>query len=723
MCGCALRHEPKEKKRSQPLLEEHIRQEMTSASEWLKSLGFRAPVLAKRQATNGMGGDYWVELREFPIDDDAASEPDAKGDYALTGEEKGRIRIDPDTFYKKTPNTGALVHELFHGVQASYKKFIFAQEALDWIAEGTADAAAIQWQIEAAPKLSTPDTFASYPTKKFGDDRVYDTSLFEGDTYSTSKFWRRVGTDYLISDGGIAYLDTIFSQSLVGTANDKWGLKGVHQGFTALGVPDGLYEVFPWFISTGYLGYTKDKIERPVIELGPGELTKTEEITGEIEPVAANATLATVKMGGHGRLSVEISVENPELEPDVFHLIVGDDLYNFATEKSERNFAEFIITEDTEFSIRVANISKEPYLSEERPYKLTISVFTQTVCGPKRMSGPEMVRAETTTGAKRIEGTMIASGFANGQGKICSDVMDGVPITWSTNIANSTLYGRKARFAVHTPPTEAINLRGIDFPSHGGNERWPANTAYEVVFDVEGLDFDDLREGSTYPARARLSYQNWSGGLVGTGEMSPQGREVHYLNGARAFAQAGWGQGLTGTVTIEEVYLTSAPMRGFDQEHRMIDISFDVSGEEAGADLTTSVIKRADGRLREDTNSATLSGIDKFPFRLRGRIAVPCLTPTCDKIPLTPMAVVDQDEDEPKDDPNNPDTNPETTSTGSPGSGAVSSGASSTGSSANSGATARPDCNCKCGVQNMTAAKPICVPVCTPIWGVLCPLE
>lgn len=698
--------------------------ELMSASDWYASLGFRAPSINTTVRGDGTSSQAQY-VAEFVDEIEDKNGVAALGAMSLDGE----LRLDLDFVLATNQRRAAHAHEIFHAIQNSYQRSKLASVTLDWIAEGTADAAAIQWIINDAKNIPHVDAQNELSSLTINDNRAFDVPLYEGDTYGTSIFWRRVGTDLLNSAGGIGYLDTIFQQSIVAGGVDKHGLNGVHDGFKALasrheieGLGHGLYYVFPWFITTPDLGYTSANIVREPLQLPLGKTLTELEIMGTVKPVAANVIELAVDANGDNPYTVEIRlVSENQLQDDDLHLIVQRELYSFPDDRDDRNVATIHGVEDEEkITIRVANIAKRPSESSPLRYRLEIKLIRFELCGPKRSSLNESLGVDQTTSIQRIEGTMIASGHASGEGVICSDVMDGVPVLTS-NIASNSVDGKRARFTVHTPPTATVNLRGIEFPQHNGNEGWPANTSYEVAFDIDGLDFSDLREGETYPVKARLSYQTWDGELTSAGGNAPSGDPMYFLDGIREFAQAGWGTGLTGTITIDEVYRAQPENSPKIGGHRVLAMTFDVSGEEAGSDLVARVIQRNDGVIYEDTESESVPNLDVFPFALRGTIALPCLTRSCDEIPLVPVSLEQSNEEEEEDDADTGGDSP--SSGGSSGASSSSGGSASSSSSSSNGPSFENSCDCQCSSQWSEKDIAACIPICNPVWELICPLE
>lgn len=354
------------------------------------------------------------------------------------------------------------------------------------------------------------------------------------------------------------------------------------------------------------------------------EVVKT--IKGEVDAVAANLIVADIRVPKSKDIAVEFSLVDGTAD---HHLIVENTRYDETSDPFARNAGQIIINANTQLRFRVVNIAPKPSETKKQPFNLEIKLRKYEPCAAKRQSGPEIVGAASITDAEQGRGRMVVSGDVTGKGEMCGDVVDGVP-TFGAGLPGLSVDGKKAIFTLHSPDTPTISFRGVQFPDHDGIGGWAPNTRFEVAFSVTDKLWSDLREGKTYPAMARVTYQQWQGVPVDS-EQGSANNKMFFLTGRRIYTQPGYGRGLTGKVTVTEISKVKAK-GGYRGEAQMISFRFEAEGTEGGAILEREVKTRSDGYIFEKNTGDKKRDISKISFSISGEVTIPCVTPTCSKM-------------------------------------------------------------------------------------------
>lgn len=340
---------------------------LEDASQWLDGLGFREPAVEYRAGTD----TYMAYISDL---DNA----DLEGNRTSIGvyfPEEAQLYLTSDHYFAigegDTPkeradalatdiqNTGAVIHELFHGVQYGY--YSKGRSVRDWITEGMADAVKFAWLRRGMPH----EQFR-------GSARAFDYPLHkpknDDDTYTTSIFWRGVGK-LLGSPDDIGYLDKILEQDLA----TNWGLGGVDKGLREFDA-DGLYNVYPAFIAkfTNNVHFF-DKVEQ--LGLVYDDASKVEQsVRGTVREVAANAVEVSVNVpaGKTAKLEIKLATQHDDL-----HLIVDGKRLDKAAGSGRNVFHVNVEGKDDvqKFLVRVANVARKAIDSGARVYRLDVTLM------------------------------------------------------------------------------------------------------------------------------------------------------------------------------------------------------------------------------------------------------------------------------------------------------------------------------------------------------------
>ena len=389
------------------------REELRLSSEWLKSLCFREPVVGtiRREnrvyeawisdvETEGALGEYDPEVEKLRVNSSF---------FFAMGEDEQAMALD-------IPDTGTMVHELFHAVQENYP----SSEAPYWVSEGTADAVMLAW-------MNRQGTTGMKSRSRYYDDPLHQPrSKLHG--YYTSLFWLWLGEAMLATDH-ISYLAEMLKQGGFEQDNGLSDLEGWLNG-------EGnrsLNRLFPRFIAEK-AGHKVmfDNGERST-RIAYEEPEAVEKYRGTVEPVAADPVTVKVSIPSGKSADLEISIrpDNPDL-----HLIVDDQVFadpallpdgqaellpQFRDPywKKQRNRFTTSIDgngEDREFFVRVANVADDPVKSVRQNYTLEIKLkpilgcrFSATIQGDsnKGTAAGEIAHFSTRGG------TTIAGAFSN----------------------------------------------------------------------------------------------------------------------------------------------------------------------------------------------------------------------------------------------------------------------------------------------------------------------
>lgn len=486
-----------------------ITSEFEKASSWLRDLKFPGPLV------NSSGPNY---LAVANIDEEA---------HGVYDTETFRINIDPNYLNKRSKARATHAHEIFHAIQAGYKNLqlddLITNESFDWIFEGTADAVALAWIAENRT-LENMSKVKNVPSAEFHIPLHNPES-----PYNTALFWYDAGLKFnSYPSQQIKYLDELLSAFKETEMN---GLESVDHFFRKkLGEDKGLYDVYPWFIARHLKHHIFDGgLEEASFSFPGGEKEVTKTLSRKVRQIATDPINLKVNVpeGFFGSLRIEILDSFDDL-----HLIVDEGRYDSHKRDDKRNVADFSVSYDEEYFIRVSNIAKNAIDTKDNvSYKLKLTLTPETSCGKPRLSMLEMVGAEglNENGMPPGKGVMRVSGSIYGTGEVCSDVVTGVP-SFQSGAAGIFSLGNNVSFQLYTPGTNTIKIRGVDWPYHGGVGGWLPDSRYEIGVRLPDIKWEDIKEGETYPADVRIQYMHWQGELT---ETTSEGIPIRYLTGTK----------------------------------------------------------------------------------------------------------------------------------------------------------------------------------------------
>jgi len=368
------------------------RSELEAASVWLESLCFRSPDVPMAVRDGQPARTAWVsqdmqELGNQGIEscelggsvDIDKHKPDSLGVYVCRnifvdftsffamGEDESDMKLD-------IPNTGTMVHELFHAIQARYP--LSNANSPYWITEGTADAVMVAW-LQQEEDLAMSERARAW-------DAPLHRPVSKIDAYRTHLWWGWLGVA-LESPGRIGYLaDLLLDRDF--EQND--GLADLEEWLKTRDTD--LYTLYPEFTAqvTTQSAYFSDTHEE-TIRYREDE-TVEEEHEGNVREIAAEAVqLKTeVPAGESAELTIRIRPDQEAL-----HLAVGKTNYstpdgtmtidpsagNYRWDARDAGWAEarntfrtVVVGGDSpqEFLTRVTNVEREPVDTEPSDFRL-----------------------------------------------------------------------------------------------------------------------------------------------------------------------------------------------------------------------------------------------------------------------------------------------------------------------------------------------------------------
>lgn len=265
------------------------------------------------------------------------------------------------------------VHELFHGIEATYHRNVCA-EGNGWICEGMADAALRAYADKFEPEMNIAMKRRPYhePLNAPSKDEW---------GYGTWQFWLDVGA-YLNSTDRIRYFREVMGRSLTshnGLVGVDHALKDLMTGNAdeeAIRGKAGLYELLPWFFTKHPM---TDLFPAPLartVELAPGENSAERRITNiEVQPVAGRNVELTVKKPADTAAAVKISFAQAHAD---LHLIVDGQRYD-KVEGDKRNVFVKVDDESAEmtFNVIIANVAEVAQTSRETKVTLVVELLTE----------------------------------------------------------------------------------------------------------------------------------------------------------------------------------------------------------------------------------------------------------------------------------------------------------------------------------------------------------
>lgn len=374
----------------QPTSAASIAERLTKASRWLESLGFRAPELETTPSAAG-GQAYSIslatgmptgtialftmvrpehgpprnklELASLRYADGTAFAAVAVKRAAQDAAKADSLEMSLEQYLGE--NNATSVHELFHGVQASYG--FNAKDTPGWILEGSAEALMHAWMAHIGEPYQLRDV-------------TYDVPLYEiGGTggYEAEHFWFHLGLD-LNSRGQISYLAD-FMRSPV---SDQRGIRWLDAN---LAPQRGLYTYLPHFVARQVADTTLFS-SHDVVKLSTGRpdvrLVKT------IPDLATHAVRVDIRIPSGERAGLEIRLKDDH--PDL-HLVIDDLVLNTATGNRPRNTYRDSYTKQSRDStytylLRLVNVNPDPDGSTPQNYELLFALRDLDSCSPARMA-------------------------------------------------------------------------------------------------------------------------------------------------------------------------------------------------------------------------------------------------------------------------------------------------------------------------------------------------
>ncbi len=397
-----------------------VEQELTAASQWLASLGFRPPVVPRtaddayqavfansgfadndlaiyRQERSADGGTLVssrLMLRLMPFSDPAFFKDGKVSD--------GGKGLEANLELFATP-----IHELFHGVQAAYGLRLAAVNA--WIVEGTSEALMHAWMARNGRPYA------------LREPEPYDVSLWKSEDggYNREHFWWHLGEDLQARDR-VSYLAGFLTQPV--EANGIPWLDG------ALGSRGGLYKYFPEFIAR-HANDTSLYSRQRVANLSLAQRSQVD--FGTVLPVAANVVRVEVTLPANREAGLEIRLT--EDHPDL-HLVVDGEVYDTATRTAPRNTFRMALTgtgNPEKLLVRLVNVAPVAERTESRNYELHFTLRGIDPCSYEEMAtalsttfpligGVQPAEYDPDGSMRPTQSTLSISGLVTDQGDTCT---------------------------------------------------------------------------------------------------------------------------------------------------------------------------------------------------------------------------------------------------------------------------------------------------------------
>lgn len=367
-----------------------IRTELEQGTAWLTGLGFNAPDVETYD-----DGSYQATIEsDAEVDDRVGSDVIAVYRWtpglfsaplrALWLRHSALTSIDVDANGNLTDLTpdgdgeslASAVHEVFHGVQATYRK---PEETSrnDWIWEGMAEGAMHEWMRQQGRPYELRETDYTDPLAV-----SYDGG------YDREHFWLSIG-DLLDPENRITYLPPLLNHS------GDWehrpletldaALRAAAAEMNAIGpYRGGLYDLYPQVLAQHT---TEDHYYASSIAEVEIETPSTSTARNEIEPLSADAMRVvldvdesrldvrgipvrfTLDVAGRNPSSSSLMIDDPR---DDLHLIVGTTVAGRpAIPQTPFNYVTQVYGDTTLF-VRVANMPEQPADTAAVRYELRI---------------------------------------------------------------------------------------------------------------------------------------------------------------------------------------------------------------------------------------------------------------------------------------------------------------------------------------------------------------
>lgn len=355
-----------------------VLKQLETASQTLKSIGFRAPVVQSVDPLDPHS-PYVVHLQEGPLAFEggtasgyyAADDRELSisyGEYFALGDDLG-IGTDQGMF---TPT-----HELFHAVQAAYgNRRLFRAAGDEWISEGMAEAIALALADTGTGISSFGTPYLDYPLNNLPSA----TGDPNDANYVSYLFWLHLAKKY---GGRSPQRYSLFHDFLKAAEDHTEPGNSVAIANNAMGQfdPEGFYDIYPDFIAEAgnSAAFYKDVVAiRPAADSSGPEVSQ---ISDTLPALAARAFSVSVPdmhdVDGSRHSAVEIRLDTDD--PEALHLIVEDKRYD-KTSGPERNvYFEAGDDVDRELLVRVANVARDPAAYKNQKFKLVVTIFREFV--------------------------------------------------------------------------------------------------------------------------------------------------------------------------------------------------------------------------------------------------------------------------------------------------------------------------------------------------------
>jgi|GEM_PF-2821649 len=351
--------------------------DLERASEWLESLGFRAP--AVRRFSDSA---YIATLANSVHIEIICRDQKALGCY---NRESENIYMEQSVYFSlpepESTNPGvqsgmgAAAHELFHGVTFAYPSFQAEGAAHGhgttptlWIIEGTA------FYVHRTHVEQNQGLLLHLPIRNFSRPlHEPDPGNDHRDAYLSWPFWEGVG--HLLGQPlGLsardrpAYLHDLFEHQTFATHR---GLEGVDDGLRAAGL-GGLQGAFPRTLTMPFIRNRADEaydLTETTLQVS-GRAHDEYRSVGRVEPVAGSAYRVTVRVpeGRRALLTATVDPAGAGENASELHLVVDHVV------AEERSYGRFFDPGEEEVVVVVANVAERAVESREMGYELELTL-------------------------------------------------------------------------------------------------------------------------------------------------------------------------------------------------------------------------------------------------------------------------------------------------------------------------------------------------------------
>ena len=354
--------------------------QLEEASIWLEDLGFAAPHVQQNDSSADLRWiAYFANCRVNENNcrrgnDEHTDRNVQSGLYWRRTKKIELSSIDYFQYEGEEDKTSTPIHELFHGVQASYDWYPRGALAdWRWFIEGTAEAVEVVDAGSASKSKHRP--YYDYPLNELASRH---NGTF--DPYASFQFWLYLGNQ-LGSESVIDYFVDLFDN--VPNADP---VASVEDGLEAIG-ENGFWDIYPAFIAQFQSRRYYERHPNPMrLRARRTFSDRWEQTEREVNRLAAAYQEIIVESVGRdgGLIEIELFGEDDE----ALHLVVDDTVVT-GEQSGEKNVYRVFMAEPDELIVRVVNVAYPAEETKKQRYTLRARFLEEfAYLGTERGSGP-----------------------------------------------------------------------------------------------------------------------------------------------------------------------------------------------------------------------------------------------------------------------------------------------------------------------------------------------